>query len=97
MKVGSLAIWTLNKNYVDVITPEKDKIYTVRSTGMAISHETPEPHPCIRVEEIVNGVNEKGQEMTYRTSDWQEVQPPMDISEIVEYQHTEIKELVNER
>ncbi len=83
MRVGALVIWILGIDYIDVITPDPKEVYTVRSVGAGTSHETPEVHEIIRVEEIVNGICPKGKEYGYRASDWKEVQPPMDITELI--------------
>lgn len=77
MRVGSLVKYTSHLEYVDMITPDREEIYTVRDTSMAISVDRPKPHLGIRLEEIVNGFV-KGKELVYVAEHFTEVQPPMD-------------------
>ena len=81
MQVGSLVIWVHHKSYVDCVTPVPEEIYTVRDVLMGNSHERPQAHVAIRVEEITNPyvVHPNGAlcEMAYFAGHWAEVQPPM--------------------
>lgn len=84
MRVGSLVIYTNPEVYLDMITPDTDAIYTVRSVGRAISMQRPLPHKAIKLEEITNGIDENGKEFVYVADHFKEVQEPLYIAKMLE-------------
>ena len=84
MKVGSLVVYDTNEIYLDMITPQKNNPYTVRDVGLCASKQRPDPHKSIRLEEIVNGNDQIGRELYYRAEHFKEIQPPMDLTELLE-------------
>ena len=85
MKVGSLVVYVANLEYIDMITPDKTEIYTVREIILSQSIQNMVPHLGIKLEEIVNGtvvfmLGDTKTELTYVADHFKEIQPPMEIN-----------------
>ena len=85
MKVGSLVVYVANLEYIDMITPDKTEIYTVREIILSQSIQNMVPHLGIKLEEIVNGtvafmLGDRKTELAYIADHFKEVQPPMEIN-----------------
>lgn len=78
MRVGSLVKYTSPLEYVNMITPDRAEIYTVRDTCMCVSEQRLQQHLGIRLEEIVNPLDGRGVELVYVAEHFTEIQPPMD-------------------
>jgi hypothetical protein len=78
MRVGSLVKYISDLFYINMHTPDRDEIYTVREVCPSISPQRPKIHLGIRLEEIVNEKAPDNIEYTYVAEHFVEVQPPMD-------------------
>lgn len=87
MKVGSLVKYINPDYYTNMVTPDREEIYTVRETCMCRSVQRPKPHMGIRLEEIFNQIDAFGIEFAYVANHFVEVQPPMDdmLKELLSY------------
>lgn len=101
MKVGSLVVciekcetqgvWTMLGGIT--ILPDEHTIYTIRDiipkhSGKNFIYTV----DCVRLVEIINPVSPNAKmEMAYDISCFREIQPPMDLSELIE--ETKIKEI----
>jgi len=100
MQVGSLVMYIHNDIYYDMITPDKNEIYTVRDILKCHNPQINKVIIGIRLEEIINDnvsciIGKTNGELAYVAEHFVEVQPPMDV-EIAELLKEPVKELEEE-